>query len=256
MQDRNYQTSFRQDLASIRGFSGLVGCSMCQSSQEKVACSLVSAHTRGKSHPAAAALQTHPIEVKMSLPKANFSSTQTILLSPPQPALKSAAGPGLHFEKYRANEALFSVSYINKAGSFWWEWSSLCLWLLMHCKGEIIWTSYVRLHLSRKCENQYFYPYPCRDGQTEQLRGSLTSPLGELLAHDKMAKDPGTVILHYCSGFMRNLSAHLRLFINLWIALSTCTWKRHSRSSMSLCDTGVFSGHFQTGQIPSEGRIT
>lgn len=80
----------------------------------------MSAHTRGKSHPAAAVLQTYLMEVKMSLPKADLSSNpfQTIPLSHPQPALKSAAAPELHFEKYRANEALFSVSCINKAASF------------------------------------------------------------------------------------------------------------------------------------------
>lgn len=101
-----------------------------------------------------------------------------------------------------------------------------------------------------------FLSLPCRDGKTVQLRGSLTSPLGELLPHDKTAKDPGTVVVHYCSGFMRNLSAHLGLFINLWIALSTCTWRTHSRSLMPLCDTDVFSGQFQLGPIPKEGRIT
>lgn len=49
----------------------------------------------------------------------------------------------------------------------------------------------------------------------QQLRGTLTLPLGKLLEHDKMAEDPGRVILRYCLGFMRKLSAHLGLFIHL-----------------------------------------
>lgn len=227
---------------------------MCQDSQGKVGVLGVSSYPRQISP--CSCWSSDPSCQGEDVPAQGGSIFQTILLSPPQPALKSAAGPGLHFEKYRANEALFPVSYINEAASFWCEWSSLVLVIADALQGGNNLDFLCQIASESQMWKSIFLSLPCRGGQTVQLRGSLTSPLGELLADDKMAKDPGTVILHYCSGFMRNLSAHLGLFLNLWIALSTYSWKRHWRSLMSLCDTGVFSGQFQAGQIPSEGGIT